>query len=373
MLDPQATARATLWVAAVVGLALALLVGGFRWEVFPMVQYEARPSLTRANREPSVERAVFANDQLWLLTSSGEIWSVQEHAPGAAVTHTPEPAVGLCAAGDTVVAVTADQGTPTTYTARRRQAWGWSVIGAVPARGEGLVGVHCAADEVVLVTARRLVTLRANGSRTLQLSHRIPSRPVSTLHLTPNHAFVGLNAGEWGGGLQRIDRETGQVVIIARNAKGDLCGGPLNTDCDPVTGIVQEPGKPDCIVAAIGLIHSRSRGRLVEVCGERVRLLYEARCPGSPPTPGEGDWSCSTAFFGLGRRENTLVALGVDGLHMIKGEVAAARPLPSFKTYGGFKIAFGLPEAVLVLTDVNQRTSLSGATPILAMRPEDDG
>ncbi|MBP7701854.1 MAG: hypothetical protein KA098_04565 [Phenylobacterium sp.] len=373
MLDPQATARATLWVAAVVGLALALLVGGFRWEAFPMVQYEARPSLPHANHEPSVERAVFANDQLWLLTSSGEIWSAQERAPGAAMTPTPEPAIGLCAAGDAVVAVTADQGTPTTYTARRRQASGWSVIGAVPARGEGLVGVHCAADEVVLITARRLVTLRANGSRTLELSHRIPSWPVSALHLTPTHVFVGLNAGEWGGGLQRIDRTTGQVVIIARNAKGDLCGGPLNTDCDPVTGIAQEPGKPDCIVAAIGLIHMMSRGRLVEVCGERVRLLYQPRCPGSTPTPGEGDWFCSTAFFGLGRREDTLVALGVDGLHMIKGEVATTRPLPSFKAYGAFKIAFGLPEAALVLTDINQRTSLSGATPIIAMRPEHGG
>lgn len=373
MLDPQAATRAAFWIAGVVGLALALLVGGFRWEAYPAVQYEASVPLPRTDQNPSVERAVFANDRLWLLTTAGEIWTVSENVAAPSPMATPEPAVELCADGGRVIAVTADPRNTATYTLRRREGSGWSVIGAVPSRGEGLVGVQCQADEVVLITAQRLVDVRAGRARSLALSHRIPSGYVSVLHLTPTHIFVGLNAGEWGGGLQRVDRRSGQVRVLARNAHGELCGGPLNAACDPVNGLAERPGKPDCIVAALGLFHMTSHGRLVEVCGEQIELLYRQPCPRAWDDTGSvdkhGEPYCSMAFFGLGRQGATLLAMGGDGLHLIENEVARRRPLPTFKPYGPFKVSFDAPEAVLVLTDVNQRTSLSGKTPLMAMRP----
>jgi len=35
------------------------------------------------------------------------------------------------------------------------------------------------------------------------------------------------------------------VSAIERNTSGELCGGPLNTECDPVNGIAAEPQKPE--------------------------------------------------------------------------------------------------------------------------------
>lgn len=373
MLDPQAATRAAFWIAGVVALALGLLVSGFRWEDSPMGQYEASVPLPRTAQNPSVERAVFAQGRLWLLTSAGEIWTVDKNTPAASRIASPEPAVELCADGDTVVAVTTPAGSPTTYTVRRRVGLDWQAIAAVPSRNEGLVGVQCRADGVLLVTAQRLVDIRPSGGRSLALSHRIPSGYVNVLHLTPTHVFVGVNSGEWGGGLHRIDRRTGQVAFLERNAHGDLCGGPLNGGCDPVNGLAERPGKPGCLVAAVGLVHMRSRGRLVEVCGEQIELLYRQPCPRAWDPDGSADKHgepfCTIAFFGLGRRGDTLFAMGVDGLHVIEGGSARNRGIPKFHAYGPFRVSFDSPEAVLVLTDVNQRTSLSGMTPLMAMRP----
>lgn len=372
MLDPQAATRAAFWIAGVVALALGLLVGGFRWEADSLGLYEASAPLPRTVQSLSVERAVFAQDRLWLLTSAGEIWTVDKNTPAASRTASPEPAVELCADGDTLVAVTTPAGSPATYTVRRRVGSDWQAIAAVPSRNEGLVGVQCPADGIVLVTAQRLLDIRPGGGRSLALSHRIPSGYVNVLHLTPTHVFVGVNAGEWGGGLHRIDRRTGQVALLERNARGDLCGGPLNGACDPVNGLAERPGKPGCIVAAVGLVHMRSRGRLVEVCGEQIKPLYLQPCPRAWDPDGSidkhGEPFCSIAFFGLGRRGDVLFAMGVDGLHVIEGESARKRQLPKFQAYGPFRVSFDAPEAVLVLTDVNQRTSVSGMTPLMAMR-----
>ena len=46
-----------------------------------------------------------------------------------------------------------------------------------------------------------------------------------------------LNAGEWGGGLQRIDVATGATSSVERRDSAELCAGPLNSDCDPNSNI----------------------------------------------------------------------------------------------------------------------------------------
>lgn len=65
--------------------------------------------------------------------------------------------------------------------------------------------------------------------------------PAEAVLVTPKHVFVGYNAGEFGGGLQRIDRTTG-IVSNIDDIDGDLCGGNLNPACDPVNGLATIPG-----------------------------------------------------------------------------------------------------------------------------------
>src|SRR6185295_5454288 len=108
-------------------------------------------------------------------------------------------------------------------------------------------------------------------------------------------------------------------TVIERNASGELCGGPLNTGCDPVNGIVTAPWKPTCVVAAIGLVHFESSGRLVEICGDTVRrLFFRPLARGAPrqntSTDDEKD-SATVAFFGLTRVGEEVWAVGIDGLY----------------------------------------------------------
>lgn len=84
-------------------------------------------------------------------------------------------------------------------------------------------------------------------------------------------AFVGINLGEFGGGLVRVDLATGIVSKIDERGP-DLCDGPLNGDCDPVTGIVSDPDDDRCVLASIGLSHILMNGRVLRVCPADVSV-----------------------------------------------------------------------------------------------------
>jgi hypothetical protein len=90
-----------------------------------------------------------------------------------------------------------------------------------------------------------------------------------------------------------------------------------------------------------------------------------------PPrgTLEEGEPSSTVAFFGLARRGNLLWTIGVDGIYRFTGQQAPDfRPLPKFQNKGGYWVSFDIPGIALVMTDVNQRASVSGAVPIMAVR-----
>src|SRR5258708_5558628 len=52
---------------------------------------------------------------------------------------------------------------------------------------------------------------------------------------TSDRVFLGVNEGEWGGGLWHINRNTGGVAAVERYATRTPRGGPLNTACQPPT------------------------------------------------------------------------------------------------------------------------------------------
>lgn len=157
---------------------------------------------------------------------------------------------------------------------RRRAGSAWTSLGTVKTQGDGLVAMLCEPKKVTLLTSRRLVEWTGEHERTVPLQWDPSMSLVTSVHPTKEALFVGFNAGEWGGGLRRIDRATGKVVTVERNASGELCGGPLNTSCDPVHAIADEPWKSGCVVAAVGLSHlGLISGGLVEVCGNAIEFL----------------------------------------------------------------------------------------------------
>lgn len=327
----------------------------------------------RSGQESSLIRAVFTGGQLWALSDAGELFRITEGKHTPVEERLSEPALDLCLLGGRPAVITCKRGSCASWTLRRWFSGKWSVETTLQAASDEFIALSCDQDTAAVLTSRRLIKLDSTAPQTVALSERIQTGPVTSVHVTNNHAFVGINAGEWGGGLRRIDRRTGKVSVVERNLTGELCGGPLNSGCDPVNAIASQPGRPDCVVAAVGLVHFSPRGRLVEVCGDRVRRLYFKPYGDSSPEHvkrGKGDEPFETvAFFGLVREGETLWAAGIDGIYRLeRGDVAFYAPLPTFKRVGGFHVSFALPRLVLVLTSVNQRRSISGSVPMLVPR-----
>jgi hypothetical protein len=205
-----------------------------------------------------------------------------------------------------------------------------------------------------------MIDLAGGDQRSVAL--KWPNKPlagIASVTVTPDSLLVGFNIGEWGGGLRRIDRTSGQISIVESKAPG--CSGLLNTDCDPVNGIAVEPWKESCAAIAIGLVHFMARGSIVEVCGKSVTRLY---------SNSYGDDHYSTVpFFGLVAAGADLWGVGIDGLYKIGPDgTTKASALPAFQRIGNVSVSFAMPHLVLVLTDVNQRRSVSGSTPMLVPR-----
>ena len=115
-----------------------------------------------------------------------------------------------------------------------------------------------------------------------------------------NTAYVGLNRGEWGGGLRSVNLDTGVVSPVERRDSQELCEGPLNSDCDPVTSLIPDPQNKDCILAAVGLVHMMTQGRILRVCGTKVTPIWSK----SVKDDLDGKLSMTEAVFGLAPAAN---------------------------------------------------------------------
>ncbi len=332
---------------------------------------EARP---RRSDHRMISRAVFAGGRLWLLTDTGHLSSLAE-GERTTMPHDPgEEVLDLCERGDAPVLLT---GRPDAeaWTVRRLEDGRWRTVRSVAAAGDYLVAMACGDGRHVLLTNRRVIDLERPAAEALALTDELPpGRVNSAVHIRPEAVLVGVNHGEWGGGLRRIDRRSGRVETIERNATGDLCDGPLNTDCDPVHSVVTLPWRPECAAAAVGLIHMRARGRIVSICPDGIAQIFAA-ADGIDPEDAEQvaeaaeGGSGSVAFFGLAVGGDALIAAGHDGLYRIDADGAAVHePWPRFIRVDGILVSFALPDLVLVMTEINRRASGAGAAPLLVVR-----
>jgi hypothetical protein len=332
----------------------------------------------RPSQENSLSRAVFAEGRLWLLSDAGELSSIKEGEKTRIGMDLPDPALDLCLRDGHPEVATGARQNCNTWTLRRWADSKWTTLATVPADRETLVSLVCSSDSEILLTTKRLIEVTATRPRSVvELSTRLRRGIVTSVHATKGHLFVGTNAGEWGGGLLRIERQSGKVEEIEKNATGELCGGPLNGSCDPVNGIAPEPWQPDCVAVAVGLIHFSPHGRIVEVCGNRVQRIYFkahqsqrlALAKSRSRESKDGEPFETVAFFGLARVGSQLWATGMDGVYKIDaGGKASMVPLPKFESIDNVGVSFEVPGVVLVLTSINQRMSISGMVPLLVPR-----
>ncbi|WP_445145077.1 hypothetical protein [Dyella sp. Tek66A03] len=325
----------------------------------------------RQGQESFLIRAVFADHHLWLLSDAGELSAIEESGDSRVTQHLPGSVLDLCVRDGHPVAISNGGDSRWELSVWSNQAW--STITTVPTDGDAFISINCMGGAETILTSKRLIALGKDGAvHSTSLSGPLHRGLVSASYDNGRYFFVALNAGEWGGGLAQIDKITGEVASVEKNITGQLCGGPLNSECDPVNGIAAEPWNNSCLAIAVGLVHMMAHGRIVEVCGDVIRTLYTkpfdsgflASLSRSHAPPAE-----TIAFFGLTSSGGTLWAVGTDGLYQIDWRGAATMtPLPHFKAIGGIDVSFDNPRVVLVKTSANERHSVSGTVPMLIPR-----
>jgi hypothetical protein len=333
---------------------------------------EARDDHGSQARNRRISRAIFANGRLWLLTDAGELASLADGEQRRRIHDLGDKVLDICVRDNVPIALTGERGDGEGWTIWRWQAGSWRAGRTIPRSFDALVALSCSPGGEMALTSDRLIDLTGRTPAVRLSEPLYPALVRAVVHVRPEAVYVGINAGEWGGGLRRIDRHTGEVSTIARMGAG--CEGPLNTNCDPVNGIADIPWQPRCIAAAIGLIHFEAHGRIVSVCPDGVEQIFVATGnadmsdPAKAEQAAQGDYG-AVAFFGLAAAPDALIAAGHNGLYRIEANGAGTRrPWPRFVEVDGVLISFALPDVVLVMSELNRRASISGIAPLMAMR-----
>ena len=232
---------------------------------------------------------------------------------------------------------------------------------------ESLIGLAAIDTNVVVVTGGALYSIRAGQTpvrRPIQKTI-IPEGLQPALALTASgQLYVGKNAGEFGGGLIRIDVATGVGERVERRDNG--CYGPLNSDCNPVTAVIPDPVDGRCAIASIGLIHmGMELGRVLRICGASVTVLAEIPCPRQPPRG-----QCSLGFFGLAADDSAgfWATSGSTLYHFRADTVDRQEPIPRLQRRSGFAFNDAIPGLLVLSTNINWRASVSGPTPLIGSR-----
>ena len=328
-------------ILMVLGLAgLAAAMGG-RWERFSPSWYTSASRTRSILADPDrVRRAVYAESQVWAV-AGGEVWAIDPAA--ARASRTGLAAQDICVHEGELALAVASVDKPGRWIVKKRRAGAWVSLVEVDGGGDGLVGLDCG-SEIRLLFASRLLTVGRGTPTIVLLSNRIPALPPNVLQSTSEHLLVGLNAGEWGGALMRIDQRTGRVEEL---------GDPRQ-----INAIAPHPSRPECKLAS-SVDFAGASGVLLEICGERVREIASHRRPGAPNDAG---------FYGLANLDSGVTVSTVDGLYRVleAGRLSAVEK-PSFAQAGPFQVSVG-PDYILLRAPVDERFHPGGANSVIIIR-----
>jgi hypothetical protein len=323
------------WIAIVIAMVLPTLVSAQS----PYVHGE-------------LVRAVHAKDKLWLLNDNGWLRALPDSGRVAETVKFDGLVVDVCRLNRSPVVATRRRDHIELMSLRKEI---WRSLGKVAvAADEPVIGLACNDGKAVLLTGGHVTVA---GSKSLRLAGKVPRGIRYSLFRQNGALLVGWNMGEWGGGLTQIDLASGAVEPV----KG--VGGPVND-------IARMPGRPECLILAVGLVHFFPTGGLQQWCGDTAKPLFEApfRIPGLDDQlrPDEKR-SGTVAFFGLAAIPRGVVAVGLDGLRTVSAAgVGPVIPYPKTQRRGGESIVETDPDYRLIMSGINRRASVGVAMPIVA-------
>lgn len=355
---------------ALSSVALLLLL------VLPHTSSHAGRFLQEETRDPAknrIRKVAYHSERLWLLGQFGTLLTLDVNS-GALKQVTPEALVYemyVAPNKEMYLLAGASRKSPV-INVWKKEGEGWKRISSVERDGqEALIGLTEYDGRLLILTARNLYLQQPDGAwRKVHLSSTLsPDYQTPFAATADGSVYVGFNYGEFGGGLKRIVIKTGRVEKIERQDKRDeICAGPLNAACDPVTGVIRDPELPSCALVTIGLRHLvLDRGRLLRVCGKSVEALSILPIPDAVDSRDETE---SEGIFDLIPAKNGYWLVTSEAVyHFVPGQKREKLELPKkARRVSGVMINDEIPGVIIVGTDINWANSLSGFTPLLAVK-----
>ena len=293
----------------------------------------------------TISRAIFAQGRLWLLSGDGQLTGIDDGpSPTSSRAGT---ALDLLLKDNIPTILTCDGSDCDNWLIRSWTGSVWRTTGSLRSEGDAFIAAAADNNGIVVLTSDRVIESVGDKERSVRLSRAIGRGEVSSMLLNFGQVHIGLNAGEWGGGVERVDRSTGEVTDIRGDASGGLCAGSPKEGCYAVDNLATEPWNRRCIVASIGFwIAESSTGKIVEICGKQVRPLYFRRSNGDPAGPKDGAAEAqlfsTVGFFSLAVSDGALWAASNGDLYRIDAQGnAQIYSLPRFANVGGMQVSFG--------------------------------
>ncbi|WP_157098742.1 hypothetical protein [Novosphingobium rosa] len=208
---------------------------------------------------------------------------------------------------------------------------------------------------------------------------------VALPHNDPRHLYIGNDGGEFFGGADRIDLQTGLVEAIERRDGKDLCDGPLNRACHPILGMTQDPGRSDCVLATTTGAMSPMDGAILRLCGEKVEVA--AQTPITPMTrlimrleetiagwagsrwPPDSQRVTESVYAMEQAKDGVVWAVGEDALYRADERGITRRPLPRVEEHAGMWMG-QVPGMILIDRSHGSEHRLGGrATLLVRVQP----
>ncbi len=190
---------------------------------------------------------------------------------------------------------------------------------------------------------------------------------VRVVHLlTERSLYVGFDNGEWGGGLRRIELDTGAVVEIQKYTERDACSGPLYAHCSPVTALIADRTHPSCLLAAVGLSHFLEQGAVLRVCGDIV--VSAMTLPSRGYVFGDSKIDMTQAVYGLAPADDGYWLMTRRELFLVTDNGVRPQAL-DMQVSGALLMARPTADLIVLGTNLRATVSLSGTTPLLVSIP----